>query len=152
MTGKMVLLLKLSFLNLLLCLFIVSTLVACADETAVEYVAVGDQPPFNEHKVPIFRGAQNAHVRGDGATEAGGYRFLYFTTNDPPESVLSFYKEQMPRVGWLLPKEPEAMAGDLYFHCCKETSPNPEYQVTIAISYLDTSAIHVTVALTYHPR
>ncbi|HKP53608.1 MAG TPA: hypothetical protein VJ183_13270 [Chloroflexia bacterium] len=143
---------KRSLLYLLICMVFIITLNACAKNEVDNYVTVGDQAPFNEHRVPNYPGAQGMHVRGDGATSGGGSRFIYFTTGDPPTSVLSFYSEMLPKEGWLLPKEPEAMPGDLYFYCCEESSSSPEYQVTVSTLTLDMAATHVTVALTFIPR
>jgi|GEM_PF-4265138 len=139
-----------SVLYLLLCLLLISTLIACATNETGGYVAVGDQAPFNEHRVPNYPGAQGMHVRGDGATStsAGGYRFIYFTTGDTPTAVLSFYNEMLPKEDWSLSKDTESISGGLYF----ESSSKPEYQVTVWTTVMDGTATHVIVALTFHPR
>ncbi len=140
----------------LLCLFssllIVSILSACASETSTDYIAVGDQVPFSNHKVPIYPGAQGTHVRGEGATQVGGSRFIYFQTDDAPELVIAFYKEQLPKDGWLSPTQPNSLPGDLYFYCCEKATTTPEFQVTLKTLTADAPKTEVVLALTFHPR
>lgn len=82
------------------------------------------RPTPNVQNPPMYPNAENVKwgddvmlsgVLGEEMQEVAIGRVLTFDTTDPPEAVVSYYKEAMPKEGWSPPSQPEIESNRLVF-------------------------------------
>jgi hypothetical protein len=99
--------------------------------------------PPNADNLPLYPGAKNINVvRNKNGTELN---ITEFTTADKPESILSFYKDVMPKNGWRLERTEADLA---VFHYPSELpTPTSTYIFIVQTLLRGTKQTYVKVTL-----